>query len=156
MDHHIVEILVILMREFPDGASPEEFEPLAKDLIDKGYTHYEVETALIWFYNRREIHAVSPPIDGEFNSQSFRILHEIERSIITPAAYGYMIELHQLGIIAMSEMNAVIERAILFGGERLNVDDVKLLVAAQIMEHDGNIPVFEQSFFVNNPTDTIQ
>ncbi|MFC2150350.1 DUF494 family protein [Calditrichota bacterium] len=60
MERHIVEILVLLMREYPDGnIQPEDFEPLTNDLFGQGYTQMEIETALVWYNSRLELKEAS-------------------------------------------------------------------------------------------------
>lgn len=134
MERHIVEILAILIREYPEGAiTPDDFEPIANNLIGLGYTQQEIETALYWFYNRQELRQHSKP-DDQFGRDSFRFLHDAERQIISPEAYGYLIELQQLGLINLTEMDTIIERAVLLGGRRIDANEMKMFIAAFIME----------------------
>lgn len=155
MERHIVEILVILMREYPTGAiRPDEFEPLANDLIGLGYTQQEIETALFWFYNRQELN-VQNRKDDRFEQESFRYLHDAERSVITPQAYGYLIELQQLGLINLSEMDAMIERAVMIGGRRVDVDDMKMFIAAMIMDQSSSFSPAMQNYLLKTPSDKV-
>lgn len=138
MEPNVLEILVLLLKQYPEGAiSKEEFEPLTKDLLGLGYTRREIETALYWFYNnnmedRGLSHATEP-----FDSNAHRILHELESSILSPEGYGYLIELKQLGILNLVEMNEIIEKAVLLGGRRVGLEDMKLFVASHMMGQDG-------------------
>ena len=156
MDHNIVEILVLLMREYPEGAIEiEEFEPLTQDLIDRGYSQQEIETALFWFQNRSDGQEMAVMKD-EYSSQSFRVLHDIERSVVTPQAYGYLIELRQLGLINLGELNMILEKALILGGQKVTYEDVKMLAAAQILDQDAGVPMLGQSYYINQTIDKIQ
>ncbi len=155
MERHIVEILVILMREYPEGAiRPEEFEPLANDLIGLGYTQQEIEAALFWFYNRQDIREHNRG-DDRFAKGSFRALHEAERAVITPQAYGYLVELHQLGLITLAEMDSIIERAVMIGGRKVDADEMKMLIAAMIMDQSSSFPPAMQNYLLKTPTEKV-
>jgi len=155
MERHIVEILVILMREYPEGAiRPDEFEPLANDLIGLGYTQQEIEAALFWFYNRQEIRSQSR-IEDHFESGAFRFLHDAERSVLSTEAYGYLIELHQLGLITLSDMDSIIERAVMIGGRKIDIDEIKSFIAAMITEQTGVMPPAIQNYLLKIPGDKV-
>ena len=156
MERRIVEILVILMREHPDGAiTKEEFETLSDDLAELGYSPHEVETALFW-YHSRQLAKQDSEQRSEFKSGAFRVLHEVERTVLRPEAYGYLIELKQLGIITLSELDAIVEKSVLLGGKQVNLDDIKTFVAAQIMEQDSGFSTPGLSFYLKTPSNRIQ
>jgi len=156
MERNIVEILVILMREYPEGAiSQEEFEPLSKDLVKQGYTTQEIETALFWYHNRQVAKEDAEQITG-FMPDSFRVLHDVEKSVIRPEAYGFLIELFQLSMITLSDLDAIIEKSVLLGGRNVDLDDMKSFVAAQIMEQDGNFLASGLSYYLKTPSNRIQ
>ncbi len=156
MDHNVVEILVILMREYPEGVvAIDEFDPLTKDLMGQGYTHHEIETALFWFHNRSEMQEVSIMSD-EFDTNSVRVLHDMEKVVVSPQAFGHLIELKALGLINLADLNNILEKAMILGGTSVNLDDIKMLAAAQILEQDNSIPMMGQSYFIKKTTDMIQ
>ncbi|MFH0765701.1 MAG: DUF494 family protein, partial [Calditrichota bacterium] len=111
--------------------------------------------ALFWFYNRAENRSSQTESEA-LDSSSFRVLHEVEKTILTPSAYGYLIELRQLGLLTLSEMNLIIEKAMLLGGRKVDLDDIKMFVAAQIMDQDAFLPMPGQSFFMKTPSSKIQ
>ena len=157
MESHIVEILVILVNKYPSGAiKPEDFEPLSQDLIERGYTHDEIESALFWYHSRQQAGGGGEKVGLTLKSDSFRILHEVEKAIITPKAYGYLISLRQLGLITLDELDAIIEKAVLLGSGRVELEDIKLFVASEIMEHENLVPGVEHSFYLKTPSDRIQ
>ena len=155
MERHIVEILAILIREYPEGAfTPDDFEPIANNLIGLGYTHQEIEAALFWFYNRHDLKFINKS-DDKFGKDSFRFLHDAERNVISPEAYGYLIELQQLGLINLTEMDAIIERAVMIGGRRIDVDEVKMFIAAIVMEQSSAFSPAMQTVMLKTPSDKV-
>lgn len=143
------------MREYPEGAiQPDDFEPLANNLIGLGYTQQEIEAALFWFYNRQELRVINRGED-RFAAAAFRVLHEAERSVIAPEAYGYLVELKQLGLITLSEMDAIIERAMLYGGRKIDLDEMKMLLAAMIMDQSSSFPPNIQTLLLKSSSDKV-
>ena len=49
-----------------------------------------------------------------------------------------------------------VEKAVLLGERKVDVDDIKLFVASEIMEHEHRIPGIEQSFYLKTPSEHIQ
>lgn len=156
MEQHIVEILVFLTKQFPEGAiTPDDFEPLTKDLIGLGYTQGEIETALFWFYNRTAMKENSPEL-STIETNAFRMLHEIEQNTLTPEAWGYLIELRFLNLISLSEMNIIIERALMLGSKRVTLDEIKTFVAAQIIEQEGQFSLPSYGLYLKTLSEKIQ
>jgi len=157
VERNIVEILVILLRQYPEGdIKPEEFDPLTAELIGLGYSKHEIETALFWYYNRLEASGNAEIFSDQPDSNSFRVLHEVERTILTPGAYGYLVELRALGLITVLDMDHIIEKAIIVGGRKVTVDDIKSFVASFIMEQEAGLPFPERLIFLKTETNNIQ
>ncbi|HHE46153.1 MAG TPA: DUF494 family protein [Bacteroidetes bacterium] len=156
MERHIVEILVILTREYPEGAITREgLEPLNKEMIEMGYSQQEIEAALLLYHSRQLTKQRSNHL-REFKSHAFRMLHEVEQAVLKPEAYGYLIKLQLLGLISLNELDEIIEKSVLLGGRKVDIDDVKTFVAAQIMEQDNNISAPGLGFYMKTPSDRIQ
>ena len=156
MERNIVEILVILLRQYPDGGiKQEDFEPLTEDLIGLGYTKQEIESALFWFYNKLESESKLNIFENS-ETDSYRVLHEVERAVLTPQAHGYLVELRHLGIISLTEMDRIIERAVLLGGYKVTIDDIKSLVASQMLDQEIGFSSSGNAFHLRTPFDKIQ
>jgi len=156
MERQIIEILVALVKEYPDGMiTKEEFDKVSKELVESGYTPQEIESGFFWYQNRQLIRQ-DPNMAGEFKSNAFRVLHDVERIILRPEAYGYLIELKRLGLITMKELDAIVEKSVLLGGRQVDLDDIKIFVAAQIMEQDGNFTSPGLSYYLKIPINRIQ
>lgn len=155
MEQHIVEILVFLMKSFPEGAiTPEEFEPLTQDLMGKGYSENEIEAAIFWFFHRLEVKKKDK--NSIIDSNYIRILSEFEKSIIAPSSYGYLLELKQLGIITLNDMNTILDKVIHYGGKSIDVDEIKIFVAGQLIEQDNMFPMPGMGFILRSSTDRVQ
>ncbi|HDL78601.1 MAG TPA: DUF494 family protein, partial [Bacteroidetes bacterium] len=66
----------------------------------------------------------------------FRVLHEAEKVVIHPEAHGYLIQLKELGIITQSDMEQIIERAMMLGVSSVTDDDIKSIVVSLLFNSD--------------------
>lgn len=104
------------------------------ELTKRGYTDSEISAALSWILERGEGHA-DP---SEFGS--FRVLHGLEAEVITPEAWGLLVSYHNLGFLTNADIEQIVERAMIMGGETLmDVPEIRALVAVYVM-HQGPQP----------------
>ncbi|MFQ6114434.1 MAG: DUF494 family protein [bacterium] len=152
MNERVVEILILIMSEIKrnrDGA--KNLELLSKDLVQRGYTENEISSAFSWLLNR--LNSESEELiqnQGPTLNKSFRLLHDIERSIISTEAYGYIIQLKELGIIDEMEVEQILERAMMLGASQVSVGDIKSIVAS-IVFHPENFKDGIYFIFEDNP-----
>lgn len=139
MNDRIVDILILILSEIrKSDARPAKLELLSKDLLKKGYTETEISSAFSWLLSRFKgdseeiVQNLGPSLKN-----SFRILHEIEQSVITAEAYGYLIQLKELELINEMDMEFVLERALMLGTSKVNVSDIKNIVASMLFNPDG-------------------
>jgi uncharacterized protein Smg (DUF494 family) len=155
MERHIIEILVLIIKAHPEGLiSIHEFSALNESLDEMGYSQQEIDMALFWYHNH--LMTKDDIKSDKFEPGSIRVLHEIERSIIRPEAYGYLLELNQLGLINVSEMDSIIDKSVLLGGRKVSIEDIKLFVAAHIMDQDSGFGSSGISQYMRIPTSKIQ
>ena len=139
MNERVVEILVYIMNEIRDDKqAATKLDLLSRDLLQRGYTENEISSAFSWLFDRYKadfeelIRNDGPSIDG-----SFRILHDLERMVITPSAHGYLLQLRALGIVDDAEIEQIIERAMMMGGSRIDENEIKSLVASTLFYPPG-------------------
>ncbi|RMF64341.1 MAG: DUF494 family protein [Calditrichaeota bacterium] len=139
MNERVVEILIYIMSQIRRNSSySNKLDLLSKNLIRKGYTESEISSALTWLLSRlRHDSEETLQKGGTPTKQSFRHLHEIERSVITTEAYGYIIQLKELGIIDEFDVEQILERALMLGTSEITVEDIKSIVASFLFNSDG-------------------
>jgi len=147
MNERVVEILVYIMNEMQgEKAAPNHLEILSRDLLQRGYTENEISSAFSWLYERHQnenealVRHTGPTLPG-----TFRVLHDLERLVISPEGYGYLLQLKHLGILDDAEIEQVIERAMMVGATRLPEEAIKSLVASAMCNLDG---MSDGAFFV--------
>lgn len=69
-----------------------------------------------------------------------RVLHAAERSVITTEAYGYLIELYNIGILDENNLESLIENAMMGSYDKISKKSVKEMVAALIFGSSAGGP----------------
>lgn len=131
MRNNIVDLIVHLARRIRLGEGLNEIKP--EDL--KNYNKSEVSAAYSWIlqkYSSNNRDFVTRPEDNH------RVLHYAERMLISPEAYGYLLELVNIGIIDQEAMEGIIERVMFHSSERITVDKVKKIIASYLFEYDSS------------------
>lgn len=138
MNERVVEILAYIMTEIRGQKSnPDKLALISRDLLQRGYSQHEISFAFSWLFERyrgetEEVFSISPAASG-----SFRVLHELERAVIAPEAYGYLLQLKQLRLVTDVEIENIIERAMMAGAARVTTAEVKALVASTLFSPEG-------------------
>ena len=152
MNERVVEILVYIMSEIRNRrAGVGRLEALSQDLLEQGYSESEISSAFAWLFERldQDLERIDEDFGG-VGHPTFRILHEAERMVIEPDAYGYLVQLHELGIIDEAEMEAVIDRAMMLGTNTVDVDAIRSIVASVLFNAD--FPFGSSSLFFEGNT----
>jgi Smg protein len=139
MNERVVEILIYIMQEIrKDTNDSKHLRVISKDLLKKGYTESEISSAFSWLLTRvRSESEEIVPIQGPSLKQSFRMLHEIEHSVVSIEAYGYIIQLKELGIISQMDVENILEKAVMLSSSRVKVEDVKSIVASILFSNEA-------------------
>ena len=152
MNERLVEILIYIMSEMRrDRGASRNLDLLSKNLLDEGYSESEISSAFTWLLDKldNEPEEILEKREAALNG-SFRHLHEIERSIISVEAYGYLIQIKELDLINEIDVEQIIERALMLGLPRVGLQDIKSIVAAQLFTSENG---FDGGFFLfdDNP-----
>lgn len=124
MRNNVVDIIVHLMRHINVG------EPLKEITFDDlgSYDKSEISAAYSWVLQK---YGTNPEKDitdmqkHQAESRSPRILHYAERMMLSKEAYGYLLELYNLGLIDATGLEQIIEQTMLRSMERVTLDKVK-------------------------------
>ncbi|TDI84908.1 MAG: DUF494 family protein [Caldithrix sp.] len=139
MNERVVEILIYIMSEIRRNRSvSKKLDFLSENLIKKGYSESEITSAFTWLLDR--LNSETEELierRGAALKNSRRHLHEIERSVISVEAYGYIIQLRELGIVNDVDVEQILERALMLGTGRVRVEDVKGIVGSMLFSPEG-------------------
>jgi uncharacterized protein Smg (DUF494 family) len=132
MQDRVIEIIVYLVNEMRNNKSLGDID--LKTLEEGGYTQAEISSAFSWLFDKLAVgNEILPHVEGPVD-RSYRILHEVERMVITPEAQGYLIQLRELGILDDRMVEAVIDRAMMSGYTRIGLEETRVIVASLVFE----------------------
>jgi uncharacterized protein Smg (DUF494 family) len=134
MYERVVEIILFLMNEL---RSKKQLSDVDVSMLSRnGYTQSEISTAFSWLFDRIAVgEEILPPQPG--GSGSHRVLHDIERMVIAPEAYGYLLQFLHLGLLKGDDVEAVIERLMAAGLSSVGLAEMKSFVAGYLFGGEG-------------------
>ena len=131
----VVGLAMYLLREIREHhIALDDIEEMSDELKGQGYTESEINAAFDWVYDR--VDGVDPSevvYRSGFTSQAFRVLHPAERAVLSPEAYGQLIEMRSLGMIDLEDFERLIDRALAIGGP-MSAEDLRTLVYSYLFE----------------------
>lgn len=145
MRNSIVDLIVLLARRVRLGESLNDI----KDESLKNFDKSEISAAYSWILQK---YPLPSPTQNTGNAyllaekgskgtsvkpnpdHNHRVLHFAERMLITPEAYGYLLEMVEIGIIDQTVMESVIEKVMFHTSEKITLDQVKKMIAELLFE----------------------
>jgi Smg protein len=155
MPERIIEIIVYTMRRFQDEKKSGEKLDLTSELILKGYTESEINLSFSWIYNHLKKNSNDPNnlLDTEYiENFDYR---DNENPILSDEAYGYLIQMIQLGILTENQVDQILEKALSSGDEYINTEKVKSLIVNILFDSDKFNSAFS-SYYFNRGNDHLQ
>lgn len=135
MGTNVIDLIVYLVNRMKAGDSLGDIN--LESL--KTYNRAEISAAYSWVIQKRESGELESIIRHDKRSgKSFppRILHFAERMVISPGAYGFLLELLNLGLIDYAMLEKIIEAVMLNATERVSLDKIKETVSGIIFSVD--------------------
>jgi Smg protein len=155
MPERIIEIIVYAMRRFQDDKKSSEKLDLTSELTSKGYTESEINLSFSWIYDhlkkssadKRSLLDADLIEDIDFNNN--------ENPILSDEAYGYLIQMIQLGILSEYQVDQILEKALISGDEYINTEKVKSFVVNILFDSEKFNSAFS-SFYFNRGNEQLQ
>lgn len=140
MDHRIVELLVLLMDEYGSPNLPvDRIDLISADLLGRGYTQHEINTALTWLVHRAddaEDESAQRVTVGTPAVTSHRLLNSFEQRYLSPAAFGQLLQLLDSRLIDLPTMERIIEYALASDFLPVGVEEIRLMVQSVLQDED--------------------
>lgn len=145
MRNSIVDLIVLLARRVRLGESLNDI----KDDTLKNFDKSEISAAYSWILQKYPVTENTPvpgnaylksdkttkiPSNKANPDHNHRVLHFAERMLITPEAYGYLLEMVEIGIIDQHVMESVIEKVMFHTSEKITLEQVKKMIAEHLFE----------------------
>lgn len=139
MQNNVIDIIIHLIRNIEVGKRLNE---VSADQL-KGYDRSEISAAYSWIIQKKESGELDSILNrrkaGEKKNTPHRVLHIAERMMISPEAYGYLLELMNYGLLDYMAMERIIESVMLQSTERISLEKMKTVVASIFFEKENNI-----------------
>jgi uncharacterized protein Smg (DUF494 family) len=133
MYERIMEIILLLVNELKTDKRLSDID--VAFLSRSGYTDSEISSAFSWLFDR--LSTTQSAMEGKGASEfSIRVLHDAERLVITPEAYGYLLQWHALGLLSNEEMEMIIERIMAAGFSTVGESEMKSFLAGILFDQD--------------------
>ncbi|MBD3169564.1 MAG: DUF494 family protein [candidate division Zixibacteria bacterium] len=125
----ILEIVIYLVKRLEEnGGRLDKINEMAEDLRSQGFTDNEINSAYMWVIDQYRQPGFIVHRSGNLNKTDFRrVLSEFERNFFTTEGYGALIQMRNLGLIDDTQLEMIIERAMLSGQNQLDADSVRTL-----------------------------
>lgn len=136
MYNKVIEVIIHLMKNLTNIQSGiKDLGAITENLATLGYTKEEINAAIIWVLKRLEqrVDDFDTLTYRPFRRKTYRVLHEFEQMVISPQAFGYIIQCKELGLINDEEVELIIEHAMNIGRE-IEADDVKAIMASILFD----------------------
>jgi uncharacterized protein Smg (DUF494 family) len=139
MNHRIFKILSFVIKEIQKNSIEEiDLNVIVQALEDRGFSEDEIATAISWLGSKDE--AMDPMLYDTgvgLPRPVWRQLNDMEQQAISPSAYSYLFHLREMQILADSEMEMVIERAVKLDIPQIGVEDMQDLIAIIVLDFEG-------------------
>lgn len=136
MQEKIIEIIVYVINEMRHNKRLGEID--LRTLADRGYSQTEISTAFSWLFDKINF-GENIFVEEQPNSpRSHRFLHEVEKMVISAEAYGYLIQLREIGLIDEADIETVIDRIMASGFAKVTLEEMKSVVATVMFDFDDS------------------
>jgi uncharacterized protein Smg (DUF494 family) len=126
---HILDLIVKLVHHIQLGNSLSEFDA-ASVSDDHRYNEAEVSAAYSWVLQRTsELKAIQ-------KSQPPRVLHIAEKMVLGKEAWGWLLELQNLGLVDHQGIERIIERIMIQYQGKVTLPMIKEIVGPYLLESD--------------------
>jgi uncharacterized protein Smg (DUF494 family) len=150
MQEKIVEILIYLIGELRKNVPVADID--LSILSQRGYSSSEISTAFNWLFEKISSGENLLTETAPASPHSHRVLHDAERTVISSDAYGYLIQLRELGLISDMDIEVVIDRIMMSGYLSVDINEMKSIAATFLAESDDSFNYGSRTMLNSNDT----
>ncbi len=126
---HILDLIVRLVHHLQSGVPLNDFEP-SKMPGSHRYNAAELSAAYSWVIQRAD------RLTAGRKPQPPRVLHIAEKMVLTKEAWGWLLELQNLGLIDHQGIERVIERIMIQYQGKATLPMIKEIVGPLLLDSD--------------------
>lgn len=129
-NNNILDLIIYMAKRIRVGDTLTEIK---SDSLNH-YNSSEISAAYSWILQKHP--AVTEHKKKDFGKYH-RVLHFAERMLISSEAYGYLLEMVNIGLLDNREMEQIIERVMFQSSEPIDIDKVRKIVHAHVFDTDS-------------------
>ncbi len=140
MDKSFLDVLTFVLDEIRESSNDDlDLQTIIDVMEDEGFSEAEIESAMTWLLNHGDqLDRISSEQQRFVPRPMWRALNDIEEQSISPKAYSYLFHLRELNVLTDDNMEKVIDRAVDLRLHHMNVEDMKDLVAAVVLNFEDS------------------
>ena len=155
MPERIIEIIVYAMRRFQDEKKSGDKLDLTSELVSNGYTESEINLSFSWIYNHLKNNTTDSKKLFEADFVEDLEYSNNENPILSDEAYGYLLQMIQLGILTEYQVDQILEKALNSGDNNINTEKVKSFIVNILFDSDKFNSAFS-SYYFNRGNENLQ
>jgi len=132
MRTRVVDIIVYLMENLQAGKNLGDID--LDQFSESSINRSEISAAYSWVIQKKQMDAMEKALNSSpvSSQQNHRILHVAERLVIKSEAYGYLLELANIGMLNEMDIEHIIENIMINTHERVDLEKMKKLVSRHL------------------------
>ncbi len=154
MQQKIIEIIELLITEISEIQEPflPDLDKISKKLLEKGYTERDIQEAVEWIVDFMDTDnvPVSPGNIAAKEKRNLRLLSNFEQRVFSNEAYGFLIQMQNLGLLSPMQLDQIIDRFLMIGMESVGLEDVKAVTVQMLLGKDLSISGNGKVFYPGN------
>lgn len=140
MNKRFLDVITFVINELQTNPYGDiDLQTIVDILEDEGFTADEISSAMSWLMNNGEsLDRLTTGYAAHFPRPVWRTLNDREQEAISPTAYSYLFHLREMNILSDDKMEKVIDRAVSLRLLQMNVEDMKDLIAAVVLDFEDS------------------
>lgn len=133
MGERILEIVFYLVQHMRNNnGSLLHLDDISQSLKNMGFSDNEISSAYGWFLEEVQDRGMQELLENKTEYLPPRLFSEIEKQIFTTEARGFLIQLHQLGLLNCEQFEAIIDRVNILEPSTVDLQTLKIIASSII------------------------
>lgn len=140
MNKRFLDVLTFVINEIREQTEGDiDLQAVIDILEDEGFSEDEISSAMSWLMHHGEnLDRITTTHISAFPRPLWRSLNDVERDAISPKAFSYLFHLRDLNVLTDDNMEKIIDRAVGLRLFQMNVDEMKDLIAAIVLNFEDS------------------
>lgn len=131
MGERILEIVFYLVQHLRDNdGALLQLDDISRSLKNMGFSDNEISSAYGWFLEEVKSRGKQEILDNSTSQFSPRVFSELEKQILDTESQGFLIQLHQLGLLNCEQFEAIMDRVHLLEPTFVDINTLKIIASS--------------------------